>query len=43
MNNLRWIGNARSNEWQIVDGEYAGNKASDKITSEGEKVRYRRM
>lgn len=37
--NLSWIGDAKSNEWQIVDGEYAGNKASDKITSEDEKVR----
>ena len=37
--NLSRIGDTNSNEWQIVDGEYAGNTGTDKVISEDGKVR----
>lgn len=36
---LSWIGDASSNEWQIVDQEYAGNAGTDKTESEDGNVR----
>lgn len=36
---LSWIGDEHSNEWQIVDGEYAGNTGTDKTLSSDGKVR----
>lgn len=37
--NLNWIGDQKSNEWQIVEGEYAGNAGTDKVASGDGKVR----